>query len=83
MVITVRVSRFGLLKSADRSLTRTCKVLVNRHVHFVDGGPSPLKVLYSGLTVIDCDDWPDGDYVVKYEGGTELLRKKGIHYSRR
>lgn len=80
IAITVRVPRAGLLKSADGSLKRNCKLFVNRRIHFVDGVLTPVETSYSGLSIVDWDDWPDGDYVVKFEGGTVRLRKKGGHY---
>ncbi len=43
-----------------------------------------LRFTYSGLRIVDSDDFPDGDYELKYEGGTEVLtRKNGQYVARR
>jgi hypothetical protein len=68
----------GILSGPGYS--RECRVPVTKtpiKVHEMSG---PLRFTYSGLRIVDSDDFPDGDYEVKYEGGTELLTRKNGQY---
>ena len=70
----------GTLRSADGQRKRDCKVQVARHQTSVDELDRPAKVTYSGLSINDYDDWPDGDYEVEFDGQKQLLTKKGGYY---
>jgi hypothetical protein len=72
------------LRSADGQRQRNCKVRGDRHEMQVNETGDPVKVAYSRLSIVDSDDWPDGDYVVEFSGQEELLtRKDGSYYARR
>jgi hypothetical protein len=72
----------GILSGQGHS--RECRVRVTKtpiRVHEMSG---LLRFTYSGLRIVDSDDFPDGDYELKYEGGTEvLIRKNGQYVARR
>lgn len=47
---------------------------------YVNELQTPAKFAYSGLSITDSDDFPDGDYELDYLGQRELLTKKGGFY---
>lgn len=73
----------GILRSEGGQLQRNCKVRVNRHEIHVNERAEPVNITYSGLSIADSDDWPDGDYKVTYADQKELLTKKDGDYRAR
>jgi hypothetical protein len=68
----------GVLSGQGRK--RTCKFRVTRTSLMVDDLSTPIDVAYSSLSIIDSDDFPDGDYELDFLGMKELLTRKGGHY---
>lgn len=58
----------GTLSGQGRK--RQCQFQVTRHEMMVDAGPTG-RFTYSGLSITDSDDWPDGNYELDYLGMKE------------
>lgn len=59
---------------------RECRIQVVKTSIQVDERSGSMGFTYSNASIVDSDDFPDGDYEVTYEGGTELLTKKHGNY---
>jgi hypothetical protein len=84
--ITVMEERvvFGRGILSGQGHSRECRVRVTKTPIRVHETSGLLRFTYSGLRIVDSDDFPDGDYELKYEGGTEvLIRKNGQYVARR
>ena len=68
----------GTLRGEDRQ--RECRLRATKVTMQVDEVmPSP-PVAYADLSILDSDDFPDGNYELAFAGQKELLTKKNGHY---
>lgn len=56
----------GTLRGGGRQ--RECRVKVTKNSLFANEVASPVAVAYSGMNIIDSDDFPDGNYEVQFAG---------------
>jgi hypothetical protein len=60
---------------------RRCRVRVLRRLSYPDESRSPACVSYSRCQVDDPDDFPDGNYELRFEGHRIPLRKYAGQYA--
>ena len=78
--MTSRVNRIhilGKLRSRDGLHRRACVVELEMRVDEASGE----EMTYSFASIVDSDDWQDGEYEVEFEKQTERLWKKDGRYS--
>lgn len=62
---------------------RKCRVKAWRHAMFEDEATTPICLSYSRCEIEDADEFPDGDYVLEFEGHkVQLIRKAGRYLPR-
>ena len=66
------------LYGKDRS--RTCRVRVLRCKTYADESSKPAFVSYSRCEIEDADDFPDGEYELRFDGHRLWLRKEAGRY---
>ncbi len=78
--MTSRVNRIhilGKLGSPDGLHRRACVIELEMRVDEASG-----EATYSFTSIVDPDNWPDGEYELEFEKQTETLWKKDGRYSR-
>jgi hypothetical protein len=68
----------GVLSGEGRK--RECRFRITKTSLYVDELLTPASFAYSGLSITDSDNFPDGNYELDYLGQRELLTKKGGFY---
>jgi hypothetical protein len=76
------IAGVGFLRGGGQ--TRQCRISVTKTTLF--GGNGPMAVtppVYSSVSIVDSDNFPDGDYQLEYLGQKQQLLKMGGLYVRR
>ena len=75
------VSGLGTLRSEGGRYQRQCKLEITRKVVNVNEEAAPLKYIYQQVLVVDSDDFPEGIYILSFNGQTDRRRRtKDGHY---
>ncbi len=64
------ISGQGTLRSEGGRYQRQCKLEITREPVNVDEEGAPLKYLYQKVSVVDSDDFPEGIYILSFNGQT-------------
>jgi len=59
---------------------RKCRIKAWRHAMFEDEANTPIRLTYSRCEIEDADEFPDGDYVLEFDGHKVLLIRKAGQY---
>jgi hypothetical protein len=68
----------GILRGEGRQ--RECRIRATKVTMQVDELMSSAAVAYADPSIVDSDDFPDGNYELTFDGQKELLTKKSGHY---
>jgi hypothetical protein len=59
---------------------RTCRVRVSKRAEYPDESVEPVCVSYSCCRIEDEDDFPDGDYELRFDDRRVRLKKQAGQY---
>ena len=72
----------GSLSGGDYQ--RQAKVRTTRKHIYEDEVEEPVRTLYLNTRIADTDDFPDGEYMLEFEGGqVQYSRRNGEYMARR
>jgi hypothetical protein len=75
------VSGQGTLRREGGGYERQCKLEIAREPVMVDEEATPLRYLYKRVLVVDSDNFPEGIYILSFNGQNQRLRRtKDGHY---